>query len=229
MRIRFIVVSALLLLAASSTALAASPEEVVLGFFEATQAGDWEEAVRYMDPEALASLQDGMMRLLESDPSGEFLSFVFGDDVTLEDVRAVSPAELLVWVIDSLGFADQPDLTAHDRLEILGSVPEGDDIVHVVARRWMDPQGASSVEVISVVRRASGWYVDSGELTGGLLGLLEFMFTIEQGTFPFERMMEDLLDFEEWSDTGDVLHVGGLADPRLHPVCRVPAVPGRGD
>ena len=174
---RLIVVSALLLVV-STTAQAASPEEIARRYFESVQVGDWHQAALYLDPDGLAFFKETMLTALEAGEGkgGEFLSLLFGGEVTFEDVRRMPAHEFFARFMELvMGFAFEPLSVQFGDLEILGSVPEGEEMVHVVARTSPRIQGIAmtGVEVITLRRGADGWFIAfNDELQAILNGLV---------------------------------------------------------
>ncbi len=178
MRVRLfaLAVAALLFAAPSTTAQAANPEEIVLRYFESIQAGDWEEAARYLDPEELAVFKGMMFSLFEAEEGGELLLAVFGEGTTVEDLRDATAGELFARIMDFYSlFLFEPVSAGFDSIQVLGSVPEGEGAVHVVTRMWMHVQGVpvNSVEVITLRRGSSGWFIAFEEELSGMIRVFE--------------------------------------------------------
>lgn len=152
----------LLFPASAAMAQAGTPEEVVERYLAHTQAGEWEELAMLMDPEALASFGDLAVLLLSLDESGEVVSFILGEDWSVEDVRNATYAELFAKFMRFVfEYINEETAFIFDGAQVLGSVREGDNLAHVVFRTWaiMDGVRASEVDTISLRKGAEGWGV----------------------------------------------------------------------
>ena len=161
----------------------ATPEQVATEAYTRMKAGDWEGAVETFDPKALASFRGMMQPVLEAvvkpDPSKEgakteaagdmsalFLAMIFAPATSMDEIKALTDAQFLGRVMKNMTGMGGVVLESQ---EILGTVAEGADTVHLVARTKATAEGLSmtEMEVITLVRTPAGWRLTmSGELTG---------------------------------------------------------------
>jgi hypothetical protein len=103
-----------------------------------------------------------MMPIMETPGSAELLMSVFGPGATLEEVRTASDAAFFAahlrnWFSEAV----QAEIEYRD-FEIVGSVLEGDDLVHVLVRYQVETEGFEPVEqmqVVSLRSTAGRWVV----------------------------------------------------------------------
>lgn len=160
LRIPSLIVAAALFLSIASIALAAdTPEEIAAQYYQHLKDQKWEAAAVLLEPAALASLKEFFLAMVESEGGSELLEPVFGAGMTIEDVRNL-PGPVFFATFMQL-FMDQSMgiLMAFEGLEVLGSVSEGPDVVHVVtrARVSMHDIPITSNDVISLRMGPQGW------------------------------------------------------------------------
>ena len=170
---------ALLVLAAPAAAQraypASTPEELALSMGEAMRAGDWDGMAGLMHPRALAELREMFMPLLSNPASAEMLPMLFGVE-TADDAANLTDAQLFAALMQRIlgEEAVAAELLKTAKVEIVGSVREGADTVHVLQRVGMTYGKASfrSLEVTSATRDGSQ---GRGLLTGEMTGLAAMM------------------------------------------------------
>ncbi len=153
----------MLLAAGAALAQTGTPEGVAERYLAHMYAGEWEEAAKLLDREALARFAAFANSILAQDPSGVLASALFGGQWAAEGGGDLAPEELFAKFL-SRGYMAASSAVGPlviDGLEVLGSVREGDDLAHVVVRSWtvVDGVRASTVEAISLRRGAGGWGV----------------------------------------------------------------------
>ncbi|TVR56849.1 MAG: hypothetical protein EA421_02300 [Gemmatimonadales bacterium] len=152
---------------------APAPEQVARAYLDAVEGMRWAEVVAHVHPEASASFREWLEVLLfpGSDPSApraaplpgtpeaerpapELLEPLTGAR-TVEAFLAMSDEEILLQAFRTLE-VDSPGLINAwvDRsTEILGAVPEGDTLTHVVYRLEWSLQGATpDTEILTLLR-----------------------------------------------------------------------------
>ena len=162
--IRSVVSAALSLLLIRSPALAQgeTPELVVGQLMAASKANDWGRVAGLTHPKALHELRT----LLDPILTGEMpvldtaRQMLFGLP-SREAAAAASDSAIMVGLIH-FGMAQQPgaaDLMRSSSYQLLGTVREGPDTVHVVGRMTMTVRGGTvtQIEVTSLARLDGTW------------------------------------------------------------------------
>lgn len=160
----------LLALAAPFLARAQTPEELVSLYFGAMKSGQTADIVSHMHPEEVESfhratfpvIQEGLEAAAngEGDPDAFAMKLLLGDD-TPETVLTESPpaffGRFLRWVM-ALNPAMQAALSRTD-VTVIGSVPEGDTLLHVVYRLRMPMEGdhMTQMHVMSLKQYEGAW------------------------------------------------------------------------
>ncbi len=161
--------------AAQRTYPASTPEELALSMGEAMRASDWDGMAGLMHPKALAELRGMFMPLLENPASAEMLPMLFGVE-TAEDAANLTDAQLFAALMQRIlgEEAAATELLKTATVEIIGTVREGADTVHVLQRIGMTYGKAAfrSLEVTSTTRDGAQW---RGLLTGEMTGLAAMM------------------------------------------------------
>jgi|GEM_PF-2325722 len=159
--------------AAEAQVAAKTPEQITSEYFEFLRQHDWEGVAGLFDSTSLKEFRE-LMSWIQSDEVGEvrdsLYQALFGPDADAESVARLSDesyfASLLAGVMQQVAALGGLDF---EKLEVLGSLPEGDDVVHVVTRATVtvgEIEG-ESMEVISFRQREGGWKIlPSGKLKG---------------------------------------------------------------
>lgn len=135
-----------------------SPEAVTLAYAEAFAEGDHLKASTYMHPEALASVKQLLVEISYVDSTA---GAMFTGTSDPDSIQARSAEDLFAHFIQIV-FALQPDLEetlSSSSVEIIGKVPEGDSLTHVVMRTSGDYQGLDfkTLGISSLKRYDDGW------------------------------------------------------------------------
>ncbi|MDX2030529.1 MAG: hypothetical protein SF339_07660 [Blastocatellia bacterium] len=174
-----------------------TPESVAQAYVAATQQGDWPKATSYMHPDALAGFKKAFAPVFDAkDPKAAAgIGAIFGIN-SREEFDALTGGQLLEKLMGTLGGAmpGLNQLMKQSSFTILGRVPEGEDLVHLVCRAQVPMGGMqlkeapdltknvtfSKMEVVSLRRYESTWRVIlSGEIEG-----MAQMFANMAGMFP---------------------------------------------
>ena len=182
-------------LALVGTARAQSPstpgvpgaEAAVRTYTEAVTRGDWTAAGRAIDSAELEALKDVVAFLVDVDSTGEARA-AFGD----EGDGVAAFARFMESVVGLAPGMDEA-LTSM-RFQILGSVAEGDSLVHVVGRSRTELFGAEvdNVEVTSVRWLGDRWAV---RLDEQMRGMTQALGQMQEGGTDW--------DSEGWTDDAD--------------------------
>lgn len=159
----------------------ATPEQVATEAYARMKAGDWQGAAETFDPAALARFRAMMQPVIDAaakpapasddgtvaiDTSGMVLAMLFSPATSIDEVRALSDAEFMGRVMKNMTGMGKVQL---DRQTLLGAVPEGPDVVHLVARAQASADGVAmtQMEVITLNRTPDGWRLAmSGDMSG---------------------------------------------------------------
>jgi hypothetical protein len=136
-----------------------SPEEVAKASLEYGYKGDWSAYARLMHPEALAEFKRKLRPIIAADMSGRIAEFFLGvkDFPQFEAMSEIAVFEEMI-SNSTKKFPQAAGLIKTTDYSIIGSVPEGADLVHVVYRFGVKSEQLSTVvEVISLRRYQGGW------------------------------------------------------------------------
>ncbi len=142
-----------------------SPESFAREYVAAVRKGDWAALGRYFHPEALAEFRAATKVLVESsDPRAREARLVLSGSETGGTLRAMSDdvffATFATQILSRLP-KDARDLLFKPMGEVLGAVPDGTDVVHVVYRTRVPVLGTfvNTTDVMTTKRTATGWGV----------------------------------------------------------------------
>lgn len=176
--VRKALIAVLLGVSMAANAAALKPEEVVASSLANSKAGDWLAVTRQTHPEALAASKALFRQVLVADSSGEVGSLFFGVK-SLGEYDALSDADAYTALWQNLTtkipiFGEA--LKNAEEMEI-GSVAEGEDVVHVVYRESSSAQQIRLTKVsVQTLKRSNGeWKLMlSGSIDGLAARLAQF-------------------------------------------------------
>ena len=151
-----------------------SPSDIASAYFTALGKGDWQASTALMHPDALDRFKGIIATATKGKDGKELLQQLFQVS-TQKDFDRLSNAETFRLFWSSMARL-QPDLVkafGMAQQAILGSVAEGENIVHVVSKVTIRPEpgvSASQIDVVSLQRDGASWRV---LLTGDMEGLAE--------------------------------------------------------
>ncbi|MGH7615335.1 MAG: hypothetical protein ACREMW_14995 [Gemmatimonadales bacterium] len=161
---------------------AETPEQVGERYMAAIRSGDWTGAAALMHPAALRELHELFRPILEAPEGADFRRTVLGVD---DAQAAAAVSDTLVFVSLMRVVVSQEsglgDVLRTATARVLGTVHEGPDTAHVVARMSLSFQGATTsiMEVSSFRRWGNTWRgILKGELTAMAAALRR---SLEQG------------------------------------------------
>jgi hypothetical protein len=167
----FIAIAFVLISGGAWAAPAAKPETVVQAYFVALQQNGMSSVVEYMHPDELVRFRDMLLPILaaeDADRKRDLRGAVFGALATLRDAEAATPSEFMAAFMN-FASAQMGDVKpSFDKIEVLGSVPEG-EVVHVVTRLHIGngELAMRQMQVISVKPAGDVWRLMlSGEIEG---------------------------------------------------------------
>lgn len=161
------------------------PEQVAREAYARMQAADWVGAAEIFDPEALKRFRELLAPVFDvasgagkekagqaqgSESTGAFMLWVlFAPATSVEEIKALSDREVFARIMANTMSLASAELEGQ---QVIGSVPEGTEMVHVVTRNVakVETLSMTKVEAITLRRTALGWRL---ALTGDLEGLAE--------------------------------------------------------
>ncbi|MEQ1511449.1 MAG: hypothetical protein ABL934_02090 [Lysobacteraceae bacterium] len=157
------------------------PEQVAREAYARMQAADWVAAAETFDPAALKHFRELLQPVLDTvgkdrrsdgqgTENGELMLWVlFAPAKSVEEIKALSDREVFARIMANTMSLASAKLEGQ---EVIGSVAEGTDMVHVVTRNVakVETMTMTKVEAITLHRTTQGWRL---ALTGDLEGLAE--------------------------------------------------------
>lgn len=168
----------------SANEYALAPERIARTHFEMLRNKQWVEIAHLYDPEELSDIREmvGIIFELPDEVSAKYLDTIFGPGTTKVKVRAMTDyiffANFLRFVMEQ---TDQWIQNQFKKIDILGSVKEGDNLVHVVSRMQfaIDDTTMESIKVVSFKKVGNDWHI---LLRGEIKGLIQqMMMSLQQG------------------------------------------------
>lgn len=133
-------------------------------YYTAFGNGDWQSVVTMMHPEALESFKSTFVGIFKSLPEGanrtQGLQLLFNVD-SLSQFEILSPKEIFSSLMTNM-LAINPglfDMMKNMSVEYIGSVTEGEDLLHCVIRTKLAAEGKemASVQVMSFKKYEGKW------------------------------------------------------------------------
>lgn len=156
----------------------ATPTEVVTISTELSKSGDWKGVMKYMHPEALQSFKDMIFPMMKSlaekdttvagSPEAAMFGLQFDENNKLIEP---SPADFMSNMMTSLVQAvpEVADALTKGQFEVVGELPEGDSLMHVVSRVTVTMGGITvkNMQVTSLKKDEGKWKMMlTGEMEG---------------------------------------------------------------
>ncbi|MCC7143968.1 MAG: hypothetical protein IT349_17860 [Candidatus Eisenbacteria bacterium] len=156
-----------------------APDLFVDRYIAATRAMEWDSVAAMMHSTALSDFKQLMRPAVIADSSGEMSHLLF-DVVGAAAYDSLPPARVFSRLMRSLVTLNplMGEALAGAEAKVIGAVPEGDDLVHVIYRIGVgvgvgdSALAVTKLEVISLRREAGGW---RSLLTGNVQGLAEVL------------------------------------------------------
>ena len=135
-----------------------TPENLAQAIVDTMAQGDWRAMAGLMHPDALAQLSAIFRPVLDSPDAEDFLAEYFEPST---EGTELTDADIFAGMM-RFSLAQDPELGAVLRtatVDVIGSVPEGVDTVHVVYRMDMTVEGMhlSQMDVLSARAYQGGW------------------------------------------------------------------------
>lgn len=163
------------LLLFSFTALAETAMEKTDQYFAALKSREFQKAATYFDSSQLTEFREMMQfyKVLPEKSQKQFVAGFFGSQATIASVEELSNIEFFALFFDAImKQAERAGTLSFDKLEIIGEVPEGESLAHVVTRNKVaiGDMSLEQMEVVTLRKNNDKWYV---MLTGKFKGLPE--------------------------------------------------------
>ena len=148
----------------ASQALAETPESLAMSYFNLLKTRQWDNIGSLYDPGTLQEFRESMSFLgeLPDESSSDVLSNFFGPGTTRESLKAMTDAQFFSGFLQGV-LTQTAQLGQFDfkKIDVLGSIAEGDGIRHVVTRTSLEVGDISleSMEVISFKKTEAGWKI----------------------------------------------------------------------
>ena len=155
---------------AAVLAEAQSPEYVAKVGLDLVSKQDWPAYTHLMHPEALRSMKQMFRPIVAADDKGEATRGLFGV-VSLKDYDAASDSALFCSLMVNLMkiAPTMADVVKNAEYTVIGSVPEGKDLAHVVYRVHTAAEEVQVTKVAAITLRRHGesWrFLLSGNIEG---------------------------------------------------------------
>lgn len=144
----------------------ATPESVAKEYIAASTSGDWAKAATFIDPEALVSFKKMFGEVMKMDKKNEAGKELFGLKNNAE-FEQLSEEQVFVKLISMLVtvLPQMKQMLSEAQNTILGQVPEGNDVVHILYRMKMKigDGSISKVDVMSMKKTGGNWRLKLSE------------------------------------------------------------------
>ena len=141
-------------------------------YFGTMKEKKFDELSAYFAPSALKNFREmmGFLNELPVEEAAEPLTMFFGEGATAESVQEMSDAEFFGGFMNFvMGRAEMAGGLNFEKIEVLGEVAEGEDLMHVVTRNKISVGEieVESMEVMSFKKEDGKWRaVLQGEMKG---------------------------------------------------------------
>ncbi len=173
MKLQSLIASVLSLFIFSYNLFAQTPEEISKSYFELLQKNNWDEIAKLYDAQTLKEFRK-MMSFLQDIDNNEACDQVrqvfFGPTVTKEAITKMTDQQFFFNLLQGImKQAAQAGTLSFEKVDILGSIKEGEDVVHVVTRNYIGvgEMKMENMEVISYKKAGESWKILlSGKIKG---------------------------------------------------------------
>jgi len=129
-----------------------SPEAVVQEYFSLLQKKQWLGITDLFSPSALTKFKTSLLPVVQLDMvkgKGELCNVFFGKKLTAGELQTMSEKDFFFFAMSGIVMQIADFGLRFDRIEVLGKVPEGDSLAHVVSRIYIG-KGENQVQNIDV-------------------------------------------------------------------------------
>lgn len=143
-----------------------SAEQVAAESYARMRAGEWDRAAETFDPAALKQFREMIAPILEGTMGEGMIGMFYGAGKTADDIRRMNDTAFFAGFMRNVAGGVAASLKGQ---EILGSVPEGADRIHLVTRASVEAMDIrmTQMEVVTMNRTPQGWRLAlSGKFDG---------------------------------------------------------------
>ncbi len=144
----------------------ATPEAVAKEYVAASTSGDWAKAATFIDPEALVSFKNMFGEVMKMDKKNEAGKELFGlkNNAEFEQLSGEQVFTKLISMLVTM-VPQMKQMLSEAENTILGQVPEGNDVVHILYRTKMKigDGSMSKVDVMSLKKSGTTWRLKLSE------------------------------------------------------------------
>ena len=139
------------------------PQEAVVAWVTAIADGRFEDAANLVRSQDMKRVRSSLMPAFEAamqEGKSEVPADIFGEEATLGTVKTMQP---YLFFANMLAYGHAKTSERYDSLEtlVLGTVPEDDDLAHVLTRRVIRSRGreSSNLQLLTVAPDGAGNWV----------------------------------------------------------------------
>ena len=155
-----------------ASVFAGPASEAARAYYTTLKTKDYPAAAKHFDPAALKSFREmlSFFNELPDEEAADTLSMFFGEGATKDSVKKMSDSEFFAAFLKGLmQEAEEAGGVEFGDFQVLGEVPEGEDVIHVVTRNkvGVGELKIESMEVMSFKKAGDSWKAMlNGEMSG---------------------------------------------------------------
>jgi hypothetical protein len=155
-----------------ASVFAGPASEAAKAYYTTLKTKDYPAAAKHFDPAALKSFREmlSFFNELPDEEAADTLSMFFGEGATKDSVKKMSDSEFFAAFLKGLmQEAEEAGGVEFGDFQVLGEVPEGEDVIHVVTRNkvGVGELKIESMEVMSFKKAGDSWKAMlNGEMSG---------------------------------------------------------------
>ncbi|WP_089728840.1 hypothetical protein [Candidatus Thiosymbion oneisti] len=174
------VISGIFLIA--SLSYASTPEELSKSYFDFMKEDQWDKLVELYDPSALRDMREMLSFFSEvpDEMAPQMLAQFFGPGMTKATLKTMSDTDFFSSFFKGvMAQAEQLGQLEFKQVDILGTVPEGENLRHVLARTHakLGDMTMETMEVVSFKKTEGGWKILMQGKIKGMAQQLKKMFS----------------------------------------------------
>lgn len=137
-----------------------SPETVVKDYFDLVQKKQWSTIVEMFSPSALADFKRAVIPVIQFDLTkrkGDMCEVFFGKLYTPKELQEMDDEDFFFFVMSGITMQIKGATPKFSKVEILGTVKENENTVHVVSRLSVEIDGITQSQVdLSSLKKVNG-------------------------------------------------------------------------